>query len=137
MQDRFETMKMKPIAESGNEAQDILMYVYDALQAKGYDPITQLVGYIYSGDPTYITSYNSARSMICRLERDEIKDSALYGHLRFAQLTFLHKCTLLKSGNALDEACKQSRRDRSGRACFISFQMGIAHLRAPFPRRSA
>ena len=72
MQDPFETMKLKPIAESGNEAQDILLYVYQALQGKGYDPITQLVGYIISGDPTYITSYNAARSMICRLERDEI-----------------------------------------------------------------
>ncbi len=81
MQDQFETMKMKPIAESGNEAQDILMYVYDALQAKGYDPITQLVGYIISGDPTYITSYNSARSMICRLERDEIIEELVRSYL--------------------------------------------------------
>ena len=72
MSEAFNTMKLTPIAESGNEAQDILMYVYRALQAKGYDPITQMVGYIISGDPTYITSYNSARSMICRLERDEI-----------------------------------------------------------------
>ena len=56
----------------GKEAQDILMYVYSALHAKGYDPITQLVGYIISGDPTYITSYNQARSLIRRLERDEI-----------------------------------------------------------------
>ncbi len=72
MDDTFNTMKLAPLAESGNEAQDILLYVYRALQAKGYDPITQLVGYIISGDPTYITSYNSARSMICRLERDEI-----------------------------------------------------------------
>ena len=72
MQDRFETTKLQPIQESGNEARDILMYVYAALQAKGYDPITQMVGYIISGDPTYITSYNSARSLICRLERDEI-----------------------------------------------------------------
>ena len=72
MQDPFETMKLKPIAESGNEAQDILLYVYQALQAKGYDPITQLVGYIISGDPTYITSYNAARSMICRPDRAQI-----------------------------------------------------------------
>ena len=72
MEDQFNTMKMKPIPGTGNEAEDILMYVYHALQAKGYDPITQLVGYIISGDPTYITSYNSARSLICRLERDEI-----------------------------------------------------------------
>lgn len=72
MNDRLHTTKMQPIQESGNEAQDILMYVYRALQAKGYDPITQIVGYIISGDPTYITSYNEARSLICRLERDEI-----------------------------------------------------------------
>ena len=72
MPDTFDTTKLQPILESGNEAQDILMYVYNALQAKGYDPITQLVGYIISGDPTYITSHNQARSMICRLERDEI-----------------------------------------------------------------
>ena len=72
MEDTFNTMKLAPLQETGNEARDILMSVYRALQAKGYDPITQLVGYIISGDPTYITSYNSARSMICRLERDEI-----------------------------------------------------------------
>ena len=81
MQDQFETMKLQPIAESGNEAQDILLYVYKALQAKGYDPITQLVGYIISGDPTYITSYNSARSMICRLERDEIIEELVRSYL--------------------------------------------------------
>ena len=81
MQDSLDTMKLKPIAESGNEAQDILLYVYQALQAKGYDPITQLVGYIISGDPTYITSYNAARSMICRLERDEIIEELVRSYL--------------------------------------------------------
>ncbi len=77
----FETTKLSPIQESGNEAQDILMYVYSALQAKGYDPITQLVGYIISGDPTYITSHNQARSMICRLERDEILEELVRFYL--------------------------------------------------------
>ncbi|MBQ8160024.1 MAG: IreB family regulatory phosphoprotein [Clostridia bacterium] len=71
MQD-MSTTKLKPIQDSVHPTQDILMYVYHALEAKGYDPITQIVGYIISGDPTYITSYNQARSMICRLERDEI-----------------------------------------------------------------
>lgn len=79
--DMFETTKFKPILESGNEAQDILMYVYDALQAKGYDPITQIVGYLISGDPTYITSHNQARSMICRLERDEILEEVVRYYL--------------------------------------------------------
>ena len=72
MPELFNTTKLTPIQESGNEAQDILMYVYNALQAKGYDPITQLVGFVLTGDPTYITSYDGARSMICRLERDDI-----------------------------------------------------------------
>ena len=72
--DAFNTTKLKPLVESGNQAQDILLFVYHALQAKGYDPITQIVGYLISGDPTYITSHNSARSMITRLERDEIME---------------------------------------------------------------
>ena len=55
-----------------NSAAEIIREVYQALKAKGYDPITQLVGYMLSGDPTYITSYNQARSLIRRLERDEI-----------------------------------------------------------------
>ena len=81
MEDTFNTMKLKPIPGTGNEAHDILMYVYHALQAKGYDPITQMVGYIISGDPTYITSYNSARSLICRLERDEILEELVRSYL--------------------------------------------------------
>ena len=81
MQDAFNTMKGNPLPDSGNEAQDILLYVYQALQAKGYDPITQLVGYLVSGDPTYITSYNSARSMICHLERDEIIEELVRSYL--------------------------------------------------------
>lgn len=66
------TTKLTPLSEYRQTAADILAYVYSALQAKGYDPITQLVGYVLTGDPTYITSHNGARSMICRLERDEI-----------------------------------------------------------------
>ena len=81
MAEPFETMKFTPITESGNEAQDIMMFVYRALQAKGYDPLTQISGYIISGDPTYITSYNSARSMICHLERDEIVEELVRFYL--------------------------------------------------------
>lgn len=50
----------------------VLSTVYEALTEKGYNPISQIVGYIISGDPTYITSYNSARSLIMKVERDEI-----------------------------------------------------------------
>lgn len=55
-----------------DSAREVIQYVYEALKAKGHDPIMQLVGYIISGDPTYITSYNNARSLIRRVERDEI-----------------------------------------------------------------
>lgn len=72
MQDTFNTMEMRPITEGSETASGILYHVFRALQDKGYDPIAQLVGFVLTGDPTYITSHNSARSMICRLERDEI-----------------------------------------------------------------
>ncbi|MBQ4228136.1 MAG: IreB family regulatory phosphoprotein [Clostridia bacterium] len=51
---------------------EVISYVYDALKAKGHDPVMQLVGYLISGDPTYITSYQNARSLISRVERDEL-----------------------------------------------------------------
>ena len=72
MTDRFETMRMRPLPEGRETASEILAHVYSALQGQGYDPITQLVGFVLTGDPTYITSFQGARSMICRLERDEI-----------------------------------------------------------------
>ncbi|MBR3367291.1 MAG: IreB family regulatory phosphoprotein [Clostridia bacterium] len=76
------TTKMTTIPASGNEAQEILIHVYKALQAKGYDPITQFVGYMISGDPTYITSYNQARSLICRVERDEIMEELVRAYIQ-------------------------------------------------------
>lgn len=66
------TTKMQPVNLTKDSASEILQHVYRALQAKGYDPIAQLTGFILTGDPTYITSHDSARSLICRLERDEI-----------------------------------------------------------------
>ncbi len=55
----------------------ILSEVYNALMVKGYNPVSQIVGYIISGDPTYITSYNNARGMISRVERDEILEELM------------------------------------------------------------
>ena len=75
------TTKFSPIVDAPSDAGSILAHVYRALQAKGYDPITQIVGYIISGDPTYITSHNQARSMICRLERDEILEELVHFYL--------------------------------------------------------
>ena len=60
----------------------ILTTVYDALVAKGYNPVNQIVGYILSGDPTYITSYNNARVLIRKLERDELLEELVEDYLR-------------------------------------------------------
>ena len=60
------------VSDGADSAEQIIELVYQALKAKGHDPIYQIVGYIISGDPTYITSYNNARSLIKRLERDEL-----------------------------------------------------------------
>lgn len=67
-----ETMRFKVEKENINEARRILMAIYEALKEKGYDPINQIVGYILSGDPTYITNHKGARSLIRKIERDEL-----------------------------------------------------------------
>lgn len=59
------------------EADEILEQVYDALSKKGYNPISQLIGYIMSGDPTYITSYNNARTLIMKIDRDELLEELI------------------------------------------------------------
>ncbi len=59
------------------QVSDVIRRVYDALMEKGYNPINQLVGYIMSGDPTYITSYNNARSLVMKVERDEILEELI------------------------------------------------------------
>ncbi|MEF9952104.1 MAG: IreB family regulatory phosphoprotein [Clostridium sp.] len=82
MSDRYEgTMQFKINMETDTKARDTLKTVYTSLQEKGYNPINQLVGYILSGDPTYITSYNNARSMISKIERDEIVEELLKSYL--------------------------------------------------------
>ena len=67
--------------DNRNETREILSSVYDSLKVKGYNPIHQLVGYIISEDPTYITNYNNARSLICRLDRDELLQELLVSYL--------------------------------------------------------
>ena len=59
------------------QVKDIIAEVYNALEEKGYNPVKQIVGYVMSGDPTYITSYNGARSLIMKVERDEIIEELL------------------------------------------------------------
>ena len=66
---------------SGCETREILSAVYEALRIKGYNPVNQIVGYILSEDPTYITNYNNARSLICRLDRDELLQELVTAYL--------------------------------------------------------
>ncbi|HEY9062488.1 MAG TPA: IreB family regulatory phosphoprotein [Pseudobacteroides sp.] len=76
-----ETMMFKVDKEKLNSAHEILTLVYKALKEKGYNPINQIVGYILSGDPTYITSHDNARSIIRRLERDELLEEIVRFYL--------------------------------------------------------
>lgn len=63
------------------EMRDILSSVYNSLVVKGYNPINQIVGYLLSEDPTYITNYNNARQLICRIDRDELLQELLRSYL--------------------------------------------------------
>ncbi|MBE5944170.1 MAG: IreB family regulatory phosphoprotein [Lachnospiraceae bacterium] len=69
------------IRETLIEVPDILAQVYEALSEKGYNPVSQIVGYVMSGDPTYITSYKNARSLIMKAERDEIIEVLLENYI--------------------------------------------------------
>lgn len=64
------------------DVQDVLLQVYGALQEKGYNPINQIVGYLLSGDPAYIPRHNDARSLIRKLERDEIIEELVKSYLK-------------------------------------------------------
>lgn len=75
------TIKFSIKDENETEMRNNLLAVYEALNEKGYNSISQIVGYILSEDPTYITSYNNARSLICRLDRDELLQELLKTYL--------------------------------------------------------
>lgn len=75
------TRKFDAQREKDEEIHHILTTVYEALEDKGYNPINQIVGYILSEDPTYITNHKSARSLICKLDRDELMSALLRNYL--------------------------------------------------------
>lgn len=75
------TMKFIKEASEENQIKEILIKVHEALKAKGYDPINQMVGYLISGDPTYITSKDNARSLITQIDRDEVMEVLLRNFL--------------------------------------------------------
>ncbi len=76
-----ETMNFKVERDKNNRTKEILKEVYNALQEKGYNPINQIVGYILSGDPTYITSHKNARNIIRTLERDELLEKMVKNYI--------------------------------------------------------
>lgn len=82
MADLGSTQYFKVEAEKETSVKIILEMVYEAMVEKGYDPVNQIVGYIMSGDPTYITSHNNARSMILKVERDEIVEELLREYIK-------------------------------------------------------
>ena len=75
------TMSFKVEKDKNLKTKEILKEVYQALEEKGYNPINQLVGYLISGDPSYITSYNGARALLRKLERDEILEEVIKSYL--------------------------------------------------------
>lgn len=82
MQDMNNTQFFKVQKEQEIKVTDIIGTVYKALVEKGYNPVNQIVGYVMSGDPTYITSHNGARSMIMKVERDEILEALLEDYIK-------------------------------------------------------
>jgi len=80
--DNDKTMKFDVDKEEHNKVRDTVASVYNALKEKGYNPINQIVGYIISGDPTYITSHKNARSLISKVERDEILEELVKEYLK-------------------------------------------------------
>lgn len=76
-----QTMMFRVKNEDLLKTEDMLQQVYNALEEKGYNPINQLVGYLLSGDPAYITSHNNARSLIRKLERDELLEELVRKYL--------------------------------------------------------
>jgi len=77
-----QTMMFRVDNEENNAAAVIIATVYQSLQEKGYNPINQLVGYLLSGDPTYITSHNNARGLIRKLERDELLEELVRAYVK-------------------------------------------------------
>ena len=81
MQEINNTQYFKVLKEQEIQVKDILASVYAALTEKGYNPVNQIVGYVMSGDPTYITSHKGARSLIMKVERDEILEELLENYI--------------------------------------------------------
>lgn len=82
MQDLGNTLYFKVGSETEMDAEEVLEKVYAALREKGYNPVNQIVGYIMSGDPTYITSHKGARSLVRKVERDDLVEEMLRAYIK-------------------------------------------------------
>lgn len=82
MQDLGNTQFFKVDVDAASSVEVILETVFEVMKEKGYNPVNQIVGYIMSGDPTYITSYKNARSLIMKVERDEIVEELLKNYIK-------------------------------------------------------
>lgn len=82
MQDLKNTQYFKVEKKPQMKVSDVIDVVYHALSEKGYNPVNQIVGYIMSGDPTYITSHRNARSLIMKVERDELVEEILRAYIK-------------------------------------------------------
>lgn len=82
MQDKNNTQFFRVEKEPEIQVKDVIEHVYRSLSQKGYNPLNQIVGYIMSGDPTYITSHNNARSLIMKVERDELVEEILKEYIK-------------------------------------------------------
>ncbi len=76
-----QTMEFSVVKDNKKEIKQTLTIIYDALKEKGYHPINQIVGYILSEDPTYITTYNKARSLVRHIDRDELLQELVRSYL--------------------------------------------------------
>ena len=75
------TQYFRAVQENKMDVKEVLKLVYEAMTEKGYNPVNQIVGYVMSGDATYITSHKSARSLIMKVERDEIVEELLKSYM--------------------------------------------------------
>ena len=83
MADYQRTQSFTTVPDNALKVGEVLEHVYKALNEKGYNPVNQIVGYIMSGDPTYITNYRGARSLISKVERDEILEELMRVYIRY------------------------------------------------------
>ena len=111
------TRKFNAAEDKEQQVHYVLTTVYESLKEKGYDPINQIVGYILSEDPTYITNHNSARSLICKIDRDELLQVLVKSYLGAVRI-ISHEGPPKGGPFYLTNISDRSRVDRSRQMCY-------------------